>query len=213
MRNKKFIAFGTIVMISLVGCSSKESLSGTREALILVEHDEVTMDDDHGEVIVDSSEEKNTEFVQAHFNVSHHYAPLNFSPAPTEFWSAKLDFEATKSIKMTASPVVAGGKVFCIDAAGVVHAFDQNTGKKMWTRSTTVVGKDGQIGGAIAYDKGRLLVTSSFAEGFSLDAESGKILWRIKLPAPCKGDGITIHDGKAFILCSNSSLHSVDIDT
>jgi outer membrane protein assembly factor BamB len=113
---------------------------------------------------------------------------------------------------MTAAPVAAEGKVFCIDAGGIVYAFDQKNGKRLWRVSTTIVGKDGQIGGAIAYDAGRVIVTSSFAECILLDSKDGKILWRIKLPAPSKGDGITVMNGKAFITCSNSCLQVIDID-
>jgi outer membrane protein assembly factor BamB len=79
--------------------------------------------------------------------------------------------------------------------------------------STTIIEKDGQIGGAIAYDQGKLIVTSSFSECFCLDAKNGKIIWRIKLPAPAKGDGITVYQGKAFILCQNCSLQVIDISS
>ncbi|MDR0632056.1 MAG: PQQ-binding-like beta-propeller repeat protein [Holosporaceae bacterium] len=211
MVGKKVIALG-ILGIMLSGCSSKEPLKGHREELIVSEFDEeMIRDTDRSPVAVESFENNNPEFVQAHFNSSHCYAPLKFSCSPSELWRNALDFEATKSIKMTASPVVAEGKVFCIDAAGIVYAFDKNTGKKLWRISTTVVGKDGQIGGAIAYDNGKLVITSSFAEGFGIDAGDGKIIWRIKLPSSCKGDGITIRNGKAFIMCGNSSLHCIDI--
>ncbi|MDR2646236.1 MAG: PQQ-binding-like beta-propeller repeat protein [Holosporaceae bacterium] len=202
-----------ILGLLLAGCSSKEVLKGTREELIVSEASrEIKMGNDFSPVVAESLMEINSQFTQAHFNSSHCYAPLHFpTTLATEFWKSSLDFESTPALKMTASPVVAEGKVFCIDAAGIVYAFDQNTGKRLWRRSVTLAGKDGQIGGAIAYDDSRLIVTSSFAEGFSLDARDGPILWRIKLPAPCKGDGLTIHNGKAFIMCSNSSVHCVDI--
>jgi outer membrane protein assembly factor BamB len=188
-------------------------LKGKREELIVSEYDEDMIKTvDQSPVIINSVEENNLEFTQPHFNPEHCHAPLKFSLSPRKIWSSKLDFETSESIKMTAAPIVAEGKVFCIDAAGIVYAFNQKTGARLWRKSTTLVGKDGQIGGAIAYDAGRLIVTSSFAEGFSLDAKDGKILWRIKLPAACKGDGITIHNGKAFLMCGNSSLHCINLD-
>jgi outer membrane protein assembly factor BamB len=213
MIGKSNCALLGVLGLLLVGCSSKEILKGTREELIVSESDvEIKVENDSSPVVTEPLMEINSQFTQAHFNSSHCYAPLHFSTTlATELWRGSLDFESTPSLKATASPVVAEGKVFCIDAAGVVYAFDQNTGKKLWRRSVTLVGKDGQIGGAIAYDDGRLIVTSSFSEGFSLNAQDGTILWRIKLPAPCKGDGITIHNGKAFVMCSNSSMHCVDI--
>ncbi|MDR2781455.1 MAG: PQQ-like beta-propeller repeat protein [Holosporaceae bacterium] len=213
MMGKKYVPLLVLSTI-LAGCSSKEHLEGTREELIVSGYDEdMVKSTDPTPVIVDSVEEINPEFTQPHLNAEHYYFPLKFSLSPKEIWSSALDFEASESIKMTAAPIVADGKVFCIDAAGIVYAINQKTGARLWRVSTTLIGKDGQIGGATAYDNGRLIVTSSFAEGFSLDAKTGKILWRIKLPAACKGDGITISDGKAFIMCSNSSLHCIDINT
>jgi outer membrane protein assembly factor BamB len=211
MKKKRVASF--VLSALLAGCSSKEPLPGAREELIVSElGGEAANNIDSAPVVLDSSVENNSEFVQAHFNSSHCYAPLNFSASPSEVWRSDMDFESTRSIKMTAAPIVAEGKVFCLDAAGVVYAFDQKTGERLWRKSLTIVGKDGQIGGAIAYDAGRLVVTSSFAEAFSLDAKTGNILWRIKLPAPCKGDGITIRGGKAFVMCSNSSLRKIDIN-
>ncbi|MCR5225393.1 MAG: PQQ-binding-like beta-propeller repeat protein, partial [Alphaproteobacteria bacterium] len=194
----------------LSGCSSEERLEGKREELIVSEvHD---AQKDLSPVVIDA-DAPNAKFAQAFMNPTHNYAPLRLSPQIQEAWSAKLDFEASSEIKMTASPVVADGKVFCADAAGIVYAFDQSTGERLWRVSTTLVGKDGQIGSAIAYDNGRVIVSSSFAECFALDAADGKILWRVKLPAPCKGDGITVIDGKAFVLCANSSMYALSTET
>ncbi|MDR2107016.1 MAG: PQQ-binding-like beta-propeller repeat protein [Holosporaceae bacterium] len=209
----KSVTTGLLCLTILAGCSSKKATAeGDREELMLSESSGAAVEDDKGEIILDSSEENNVEFLQPHFNVSHCHAPFKFSSDfPKELWSAPLDFESSKYAKMIAAPIVADGKAFCIDAGGIVYAFNKNTGERLWRTSTTVADKDGQIGGALAFDKGRLLVTSSFSEGLCLNAENGKILWRIKLPAACKGDGIAIHDGKAFIACSDSSLHAVDI--
>jgi outer membrane protein assembly factor BamB len=213
MIKNQYIAFFILGTI-LAGCSSKDSIKGKREELVISDYDEDMIKNiDHTPVIADSAEENNPEFTQPHFNSEHCCSPLKFSLSPKEIWSAKLDFESSESIKMTASPIVAEGKVFCADAAGIVYAFDQKTGMRLWRKSTTLVGKDGQIGNAVAFDNGRLIVTSSFGEGFCFDAKNGTILWRIKLPAPCKGDGIAVRNGKAFIMCSNSSLHCIDINT
>ncbi len=202
--------FGLLTLgLALSGCSSDERLEGKREELIVSEILET--EKDFSPVVIDASA-PNAEFPQAFLKASHNYEPLQLSPQIQEAWEAKLDFEGSTELKMTASPVVAEGKVFCTDAAGIVYAFDKNTGERLWRMSTTLVGKDGQIGTAIAYDNGRVVVTSSFAECFALNATDGKILWRIKLPSPCKGDGITVVDGKAFVLCANSSIYALSLE-
>jgi outer membrane protein assembly factor BamB len=196
-----------------IGCSEKEQLHGERENIVLSEDIKNSSEIiDRSPVIIDSGS-INHEFSQRFMNHTHYYAPLNFSTSPENIWTVKLDYESSKAIRITSSPIIADGKIFCIDAGGIVYAVDQKTGAQIWRTSTTLVEKDGQIGGAIAYCNDRLIVTSSFSECFSLEAKTGKILWRIKIPAPCKGDGITIYEGKAFISCSNSSLHVIDVSS
>lgn len=215
MQSKKYSEYllrVCIVSLLLGGCSEKEPLRGTRENILLSEAvGEPENAIDKSQVIVDE-EIANVIFPQPYMNATHCYNPLKLSTSATKLWSAKLDFEATKSIKMVAAPVIADGKVFCIDAGGIVYAFNSKTGDEIWRKSVTIAGKDGQTGAAIAYDNGCLIVSSCFSECFSLNAKTGDINWRIKLPASCKGDSITISDGRVFLMCSNSTLQVIDIE-
>lgn len=196
----------------LVGCSSKEPLKGKREGISLSEDNYGSKITTDKSPVVIGLESENLEFTQAFLNSTHCYPPLKISQNLSNIWTLRLDYESSKSNKMMASPIAAEGKIFCIDAGGIVYAIDQKTGSQIWRMSSTVIGKDGQIGGAIAYDRGRVIVTSCFSESFSIDAKTGKILWRVKLPASSKGDGISVYEGKAFILCSNSTIQVVNID-
>jgi outer membrane protein assembly factor BamB len=215
------IYYGTILKISaflcacclLVGCSDKDPLTGKRESVILSDDILEKLHTTDANPVLVENEYENQEFPQRFVTHTHCYLPLKFSISPSNIWSAPLDYESSKAIRMVSSPVVADGKVFCIDAAGVVYAFNQKDGSRLWRTSLCLVGKDGQIGGAIAYDNGKVIVTSDFAECFSLDAKTGRINWRTKLSAPCKGDGITVYEGKVFLSCSNSTLHVLNIDT
>jgi outer membrane protein assembly factor BamB len=201
-----------LACLLVVACSNKEKLDGSREEIILPDDDAEFESNPTSDLLMENAEFANREVPQPFMNATHCYSPLKFSTNPIERWTSTLDFCGNDSIRMTASPLLAEGKVFCLDGAGIVYAIDSGSGKRIWRTSTLVKGKDGQIGGAVAYYGGKLIVTSSFAECFLLDAGSGKILWRIKLPAPCKGDGITVSEGKAFIMCSNNSLQVIQID-
>ncbi|GHU16220.1 outer membrane protein assembly factor BamB [Alphaproteobacteria bacterium] len=211
MKQYNSVAVSSLLCLLLVSCSEKEILKGERTDIIA----SAAVDDgiDKTPAIVDKVVFQNKEVPQPFINESHCYAPLKLRTDAESVWTTDVDFEITKGVKMTSSPIVAEGKLFCIDAAGIVYAVNQSNGEKIWRTSTLMKGKDGQIGGSIAYSQGKLIVTSSFSECFSLNAKTGKILWRIKLPSACKGDGITIHDGKAFVMCSNSSLHVINVET
>ena len=215
MQSRKYSEYllrACIASLLLGGCSEKEPLRGARENILLSESvGEQENAIDKSQVIIDE-EIANATFPQPYMNAAHCYNPLKLSTSATKLWSAKLDFEATKSIKMVAAPVIADGKVFCIDAGGIVYAFNSKTGDEIWRKSVTIAGKDGQTGAAIAYDNGRLIVSSCFSECFSMNAKTGDINWRIKLPASCKGDSITISDSRVFLMCSNSTLQVIDIE-
>lgn len=197
------------VGLILVGCSSKERLKGERKNVILsnVLNDKIEID--KSPVIVDAPQ-KNSDFTQVCYSHDHCYQPLQFSANPQLLWTANLDFESSRSLQMLAPAIVADNKVFCADAAGVIYAFDCKTGEQIWRKSTTLKGKDGQIGVSMAYKNGQLIVSTSFAEAMAINSKSGDVVWRIKLPAPCKGDGITIADRKAYFLCDNGSLQVIN---
>lgn len=208
---KKFLLL-SVLGIVLVGCTSKEALKGKRQSIVLSEGSTSAIKGDNSPVTIDAAK-PNDSCTQPFYNATHYYAPLKMSYKFRELWSAELDFSSTTSLRTTASPIITEGRVFCMDAGGIVYAIDSNTGKKLWRRSTTLEGKDGQIGGALAYADGLLIVNTSFSESIAFDATTGKIAWRVKLPAPAKGDAITIRDGKAFMLCMDSSLNVINIKT
>ncbi|MCR4623402.1 MAG: PQQ-binding-like beta-propeller repeat protein [Alphaproteobacteria bacterium] len=186
---KKVVVFSFLGLI-LVSCTSKEPLKGIRKDIILSEVQ--NEERDNNLVVLDQTSVK----LSKNLNLR---------------WSNDMKYGSSKSLRMASSAVAGNGKIFCIDTGGLVYAFDAKSGKKLWEKTTTIKGKDGQIGGALSYSDGKLIVTSSFAEAFAFDETNGAMLWRIKLPACCKGDGITISDEKVYLLCDNSSLQVVNI--
>lgn len=196
--------------VMLSGCSSDEKIDGKREELIPSLSISVDMDSSIAEL--DAATESQ-DYAQPFFNATHCYNPLALNTNLKERWTSDLDFSVSKELQVTASPIVADGKVFCVDAGGVVYAISKSTGKRLWRLSTTIEKKSGQIGTAMAYVDGKLIVTTTFGECFSIDANTGKILWRVKLLGICKGDGVTVSKNKAFIMCSNSRLQVLDVNT
>ncbi len=207
------LLLSTIACLLVIGCSSKESLDGKRESISVLEDAfDKCVEIDTSKVLLDK-EFENKSFPQAFLNSNHSFSPLKLSSDLSKVWLVNLDYSSNESRKIMSAPVVAEGKIFCLDAGGIVYAIHQESGEIIWRLSTTLVGKDGQLGGAVAYYNGRLIVTSCFSECFSIDVKTGKISWRIKLPYSCKGDGISVHENKGFILCGNSSLHVINLDS
>jgi outer membrane protein assembly factor BamB len=85
-----------------------------------------------------------------------------------------------------ASPVVAAGKLFYLDhQAGkeVVHAMDASSGNEIWKSELDDVFKDNQTSPGPRttplVDEGRVYVQSCRGELQCLNAEDGKLLWRV----------------------------------
>lgn len=132
--------------------------------------------------------------------------------------------------RIKAVPIVADGKVFAMGAALDVTAVDAKTGARLWTRSVMVdysepnrsltrfLGiaekavplRDG-FGGGIAYDGGRVFVTTGFGELFALDAQSGEIIWRTK-SAVAFSNAPTVRAGRLYVASQDSRLQAYSVE-
>lgn len=128
--------------------------------------------------------------------------------------------------RIKAVPVVADGKIFAMGAGLDVAAFDAKTGARLWQQSamasytepnrslTRFLGvresaaelRDG-FGGGIAYDNGRLYVTTGFGELISLNAQNGEIIWRVQ-GAVAFSNAPTIRGGRIYVASQDSRLQA-----
>jgi len=117
------------------------------------------------------------------------------------------DFEHT----LIARPVVGEGKVFAMDAVGYISAHDANDITTVFWKSDGVyedVDQD-NIGGGMAYDKGRLYATSGLGQVAAFDAASGKKLWSAGVGAPFRS-APRVAAGKLFATTIDNQLFAFD---
>mgnify|MGYP000558934397 CR=1 FL=1 len=81
----------------------------------------------------------------------------------------------------TTAPVIGGGQLYVMDTAGVVHAFDAQTGTERWTAGFQIKGDGANsvYGGGASYDNGRVYITTGMGEVAALDAKNGAVLWKV----------------------------------
>jgi outer membrane protein assembly factor BamB len=103
-------------------------------------------------------------------------------------WSVSVGTGSSFYGKVTASPIVYGGRVFALDAAGHVTAVNAANGSVIWRASTTPPNeKDHEgFGGGLAADGGRIYAATGFGTVVAFDAGSGKKLWEKKLGPPLR---------------------------
>lgn len=132
--------------------------------------------------------------------------PLGFSPK----WRTNIGAAGGYRQPLIASPVVAGGRVFTMDADAHVRAFSLADGSPLWHCSTRPHGVTTQnLGGGIAFDSGVIYVSTGFAEALALDAGTGKILWRQSMDFPARSAPL-VAAGLVAIVIQNGWLLTFD---
>jgi outer membrane protein assembly factor BamB len=110
-------------------------------------------------------------------------------------------------------PIVAGSTVYAMDAKGYITAHDATSiGKIRWTNKSAVTEDEADLlGGGLAFENGRLYVTSGRGKLYALDAASGKELWKqvvgVSLRVAPKSGG-----GKVYALSVDNQLFVFDAD-
>lgn len=102
-------------------------------------------------------------------------------------WSADVGQGSSKLGRLTAVPVVVGGKVFTLDAAGRVTALT-TSGAVSWRADLTPPNdKDYKaFGGGITSDSGRVFAATGHGMVVALDAQTGKKLWEKPVGSPIR---------------------------
>ena len=135
-------------------------------------------------------------------------------------WKRDVGAASPRRARLTSPPIAADGRLFVIDAEAHVSAFDMENGDSLWdaelapdvrekfrVREMFSRPKLAEIGfgGGVAYDGGRLFVTSGFRFVAALDAETGEELWRYETDAPIRTPP-TAHRGEVYVVTITNEL-------
>lgn len=209
------IALIVLLSLGLAGCSSSlnpfkakppERLKGERISVMLANPD---LDPDPAVAdlqVVLPPPKANESWPQPGGSASHMMGHPALGNAPKRVWSVSIGAGSNRRRRLLAAPVVADGTVFAMDAENKVSAFDAKSGGQIWSLELQSKEEDGgDLGGGLAYDGGRLYVTTGFAMVIALDAKTGKEIWRQSAGAPMRA-GPTVAGGTVFALTVDNRL-------
>jgi len=112
----------------------------------------------------------------------HHLA---IGEAPTRRWRTNIGAGSSRERRLTASPVVSGGMIYTLDAAGMVAAFDATSGDRRWRFDVVPRGESrGALGGGLAAAGETVFVSTGYGEVIALVADTGSPIWRSPLKVP-----------------------------
>ena len=137
------------------------------------------------------------------------------APAFTVAWRKSIGMASKEGQLVTAPPIAAGGKVFTIDAQATVSAHDAQTGAPLWRinmRPTDNKRDREGFGGGLAYADGKLYMTSGFRLVAQMDANTGRVGWRVRTEQPIHG-APTVAGGRVLAVALDNTLLTFDTAT
>jgi outer membrane protein assembly factor BamB len=157
---------------------------------------------------------ENASWSQPGGNPANAPAHLLASGSLRKAWSSSAGTGSSGQGRLTAPPIVVGGRVFVLDAAATVTALSADGGQRAWRAALTPQGEDAEegFGGGIAADFGRVIVATGFGEVFGLDPSTGQDLWSRDLGLPIRSSP-TAANGRVYIVTVNNEVHCLDIET
>ena len=152
---------------------------------------------------------QNGDWPQSGGNATRFIGHVAASASPSLAW--RSDAGSGSGGRVIASPVVAGGRVYTLDAASNVSAFDASTGSRAWQVNITPENEyavDG-FGGGLAYEGGKLFVSSGFGKLFAIDPASGAISWTGNLRTPSRA-APAVADGRVYAVTRDNRIFAFD---
>ncbi|KIC08278.1 quinoprotein [Leisingera sp. ANG-M1] len=190
-KNKTFsraraLLCGSAAAVLLAACSEEEIiLRGEREDIRPGISEDVV---NQARAIALPKQVANADWAQGHGAEAGRTAHPALSAAPQQVWSASIGEGDGRRQRITAAPVVGGGRIYTLDSAAQVSGVSPQ-GQVLWQSELIPAADDeGQAtGGGLAYDSGVLYISSGFGVLTALDASDGSLIWRQELEATGSG--------------------------
>jgi outer membrane protein assembly factor BamB len=153
---------------------------------------------------------ENANWPQAGGDLNHVMQHLELSNNPQVLWRTSIGKGSGGVERLIASPIVADGKVFALDANNTITARRVSDGRQLWEITLRQKGekKESGLGGGISYNSGVIYATSGFGFVSAIDAKTGKEIWRKATAVPMRG-APTISDGRVFAVSYDNQLFAM----
>ncbi len=154
----------------------------------------------------------NAEWAQVGGNASKSYGHLALSENPTKVWSSKIEGSSDRA-RLAAAPVVGGAMLFAVGADGTIHAFNKETGARVWNSDAQMTDdlRPSAFGGGVSYENGMLYATNGAGEAKSMNAMTGEISWVVKPAGPLRGSP-TIAFGQVYVMTQDNQILALNLN-
>ncbi len=128
-------------------------------------------------------------------------------------WSVSIGKGSTGTRRLNAGPVVLAGKIYTMDTAGDVKAFDASSGRSLWQARIAMAKKNDNaaFGGGVSGGDGRIFASTGYGIIAGLDAGTGAELWRKKVETPLRG-APAVAGNRVYALTQDNQLFAMSAD-
>ncbi|QMU57408.1 MAG: PQQ-binding-like beta-propeller repeat protein [Boseongicola sp.] len=131
----------------------------------------------------------------------------------TRQWTTTIGEGNGRKHRLTADPVVSGGRIYTLDSRATVMAHIAENGRTLWSRDLTPSSDraDDASGGGLAVSGDTLFVTSGFGMLTAMEAATGETRWVQKLDAAATG-APTVADGRVYVVARDNLAWALDAE-
>lgn len=197
---------------SLFGQSDKPPLPGERVSVLSSDTTASTGNVESKEPVVLPAPQENASWSQPGGVPSNAPGHLAYAGGAKTIWSEDAGAGSNSNGRITALPIVHGGKVFTLDREGRVTAFSLSGGT-VWKADLAPENEKAEagFGGGLAAEGERLYVATGFGTVVALNAGNGKPLWTKSLNVPIRASP-TVANGKVFVVNTESELFALSAE-
>ena len=192
------------VLLLLAGCSwfdsKKQPLSGERISVLSLDR-QLEPDPNLAKIAITlPAPVVNPDWPEAGGYPNHAMQHLSLPEQLTRVWKASTGEGASRYTRVLSQPIVANGRVYAMDGAVQVSAYDAATGERLWQVDLKPEDERGSsFGGGIGFWNDRLYASTGYAQVLALDPADGRVIWRSNVGSPVRS-APTVSDGRVFAI-------------
>jgi outer membrane protein assembly factor BamB len=151
----------------------------------------------------------NPEWPQPGGYAAHAMYHLEVGPELKVVWTANAGVGDSADTRLVASPVVSTDSIYVLDTEANVNAFDLQ-GNRRWSVSLRPEDEDSPTGffGGVAFDDGRVYVSTGYGEVYALNAGDGSTVWKRSIGIPFRS-APTVNGGRVFAITQDNQLFAL----
>jgi outer membrane protein assembly factor BamB len=152
---------------------------------------------------------ENSEWSQPGGSPTKTMGHLALSDAPRQAWSVSIEGSTPKA-RLASSPVVAGDRLYVIDASARVIAMNAATGSRYWQTALPSEGNGRSLfGGGVSVLGDRLYASTGVGDVVALNTSDGAIVWKKRPGGPLRG-APALANGHVYVMSQDNQIFALN---